>query len=264
MQKKLYYLDESEKQRILNLHEDRTRKQYLIEQGLLGGGVKIPQTEIEKNWNESRNIVKKINDKCSTINSTDLNDSAYNKIKKNIENIKKDSSLLKTGTWNDLKNSLNNINLQNFCTISNTLKKEKIINNTLSDYLFSGIFSEDSFDTYFMKPLSNVLKEVEGEKIEANTDSTNPDTSETKNSEDKKTNSTSTSPSLGKWGNYFKQNLGLDDDNPSKPINNYKQGIGVVQQSKVGEFNQILKDLEVGDTLTQDAINKLYTKLGGK
>ena len=30
MQKKLYYLDEQEKNRILNLHESRTKKHYLI------------------------------------------------------------------------------------------------------------------------------------------------------------------------------------------------------------------------------------------
>jgi hypothetical protein len=35
MQKKLYYIDNEEKNRILNLHENRTKTQYLVENQLL-------------------------------------------------------------------------------------------------------------------------------------------------------------------------------------------------------------------------------------
>ena len=45
MKKKLYFLDEEEKNRILNLHESRTKKQYLINEQSIPG---VSQDAIDK------------------------------------------------------------------------------------------------------------------------------------------------------------------------------------------------------------------------
>ena len=52
MQKRLYFLNEEERNRILNLHESRTKKQYLVNEGGLGAG----------DYNSNPQVTKKTND----------------------------------------------------------------------------------------------------------------------------------------------------------------------------------------------------------
>jgi hypothetical protein len=65
--KKLYFLDEEEKQRILNIHESATKRQYLSEQQ------KPSQAELDKResrWDSDLNCVKKQTNK-KVINLSD-------------------------------------------------------------------------------------------------------------------------------------------------------------------------------------------------
>jgi len=70
--KKLYFLNEEEKNRILNLHENATKRQYLGEQPL--GPVKVPEVgpktqgvARDANWNGIYACVKKAKGATPTI-----------------------------------------------------------------------------------------------------------------------------------------------------------------------------------------------------
>ena len=178
MNKKLYFLNEDEKNRILNLHESATKKQYLLgEQTSLSMLQPITQMFSEptekkaKFWYNADRRAKKLDKICKN-KGTDS---------KENQNIKPFINWLittqtsnrggseKLNAWSQIPDILSKVQtLNNFCSIKPTLLnlvgnddiKKEVSNKGVALWLKENISSEKSWIKYFEEPLESVLKEA--------------------------------------------------------------------------------------------------------
>jgi len=150
MQKKLYFLDQEEKNRILNLHESRTRKQYLVN---------------EVYGKEFDDFTKKIKDICKTKPYGQGNLSADKSIQ-NAKLLRRNEPTL--GMWgeNALKTFGKNISsfnlIQNFCQVNDSYTSLGYGN--LINLMRTTISNESAWNEYFKKPFESLIENSENSK----------------------------------------------------------------------------------------------------
>jgi hypothetical protein len=117
MQKKLYFLNEEEKNRILNLHESRTKKQYLIiEQEVAQSTLYKQKNEIA--WDKFlKNIKNSLKGYCEKNQSGKVDPGTLTNFKNAVEERYYGSAGMSYETYNDLINSIDSIPNQNICAI---------------------------------------------------------------------------------------------------------------------------------------------------
>lgn len=183
MQKKLYFLDEEEKNRILNLHKSRTKKQYILGEGSEEGEISTytaqQKTSTPKSstpsletqfWNSKGGRVIKLRNKC-----TDTKFNSNDPVFKELYNWMIDKGGSSLGwDWAPLPGILKKIKtIKQYCEISNSLRKGddrymSQYNYSLGDWLWTKIKSEKSWTKYFEKPLVSVLKDAGLETLDSN------------------------------------------------------------------------------------------------
>jgi len=245
MQKKLYFLNEEEKNRILNLHESRTRKSYLTE-----GNSRITNPKLAVNdWVKSRDssfeeinkmckdetLLKSaewLNKKDQTIDSavSTLFDSATNW----YYNISPQQAKL---TLQEIKNMGN---LANYCLVNKRFKELK--GYDISYLMNNAFYKNKAWEEYFYNPIKSYFdsKNV----VVAPKDNKNTQTPTVKNiMADLKTKTLAskvTTPPLA-------------------------SGIGTTTRSVSSQIPTLFQQAGIeGTSLTQDTINKLYDKLSKK
>ena len=163
MQKKLYFLNEEEKNRILNLHESRTKKQYLInEQSLTDWETKL--------WNNKKNRAETLDNKCKAYPMEFIGSPIVKEIHPEINR----------QDWEPFRKSLEKIkDIKEYCQISNSLIKGGMIDdkpfksrkNTLgsglANYIYNKVAYPSSWIKYFEEPLKNVLKSAGMETLDS-------------------------------------------------------------------------------------------------
>ena len=144
MQKKLYFLNEEEKNRILNLHESRTKNQYLLNEG--------PSRE---------SFNKKINDICNagTYGTGNLSPTEVQEISGQLSNIylKPNSGYMNNDSLNRMTQLIYRTKLiSNFCLV---LKKfnETTQRNLMREF-DRFIYQNTAWDLTIRVPLDNLIK----------------------------------------------------------------------------------------------------------
>lgn len=174
MQKKLYFLDEQEKNRILYLHESRTKGQYLLNeaddlgtqqyqqsQGVETTKEKTPQ---QKKFENKNKRVKTLDSKCSGAN-VNKDNPLYKELAKWIDS-KGSNPTWGTGTLEPILKKINS--LQQYCEVSATLKslatpgqqEHEFLKKTIGEYLAHRITRAASWTQYFEEPLKPLLDSV--------------------------------------------------------------------------------------------------------
>jgi hypothetical protein len=175
MNKKLYFLDEDEKNRILNLHESRTKKQYLINET-----ISKTQAEIDA---ESNPALKKALDAKNAKKNHETK--LYNNRKKRAAELENKCVAKRLQPkpndvssefvnwyigqkWDELPKILSKLNsLDQFCQFNTNVKNQTENSNFanyikdkkgISNWLYSEIYSQASWMKYFEVPLVKVLK----------------------------------------------------------------------------------------------------------
>jgi hypothetical protein len=176
MQKKLYFLNEEEKNRILNLHESRTKKQYLVNEGSLGAGDynSNPQATKKTNdietklWNDRKNRAETLESKCLTLN-----------MPYKWDNVSAEFLDMFTGgpKWSELPNILLKLKTVNdFCQLNSNIKNQKEYTDVadnfkyekgISNWIYKNVFYPSSWKKYFEEPLKNVLKSAGMETLDS-------------------------------------------------------------------------------------------------
>ena len=175
MQKKLYFLDEDEKNRILNLHESRTKKQYLVnEQRFEYSQEKItkPQTTktstpAQKNFYDKENRVKTLDSKCTSSTPNDKNP-LYKELGDWMDYTGTGGSW-GTGRLEGILKKINGI--KEYCQLSATFKSKGTPNQgrnkeSIGQYLLRRVKYMNSWEQYFEKPLKPILDSIGLNKTE--------------------------------------------------------------------------------------------------
>lgn len=252
MQKKLYFLNEEEKNRILNLHEGATKKQYLLsEQKYEFSTQKTTQTSTaeQKKFYDREKRVKALDSKCSNITPNDKNP-LYKKLGDWMD-------FVGTGfSWGtgQLEGILKEINtLEKYCEISATLKLRGTPKGrnkeSIGEYLLRRIQFMDSWTQYFENPLSTVLKEVGLDTSDSPTTTEEP---------------IKTTPEQSKGVEGLMKDIISKDKERMKqtPTQQQLPNYGGVTKSVQSQIPNLLKTIGSTDTtLTQDSINKIYNFL---
>jgi hypothetical protein len=174
MNKKLYFLDENEKDRILNLHESRTKKQYLLsEQKFDFAPEKTTKTTTsksstpaQKKFYDRKERVKTLDSKCSSPTPNDKNP-LYKKLGDWMDYTGTGDSW-GTGSLEGILKEIKNI--QQYCEISATLKSKGTPKGrnkeSIGEYLLRRIKYMNSWEQYFEKPLDTLLSSIGLNKTE--------------------------------------------------------------------------------------------------
>lgn len=156
MQKKLYFLDEQEKNRIIELHESKTQKQYLLN-----------EASTRENFN------KKINDICNagTYGTGNLSTAEVQKISDTLSNIylKPGSGYKNNATLNRMAQLISGTKLiSNFCLV---LKKfnETTQRNLMREF-DRFIYNTTAWDLTVRMTLDNLIKISDEFEQKSNTD----------------------------------------------------------------------------------------------
>jgi hypothetical protein len=157
MQKKLYFLNEEEKNRILSLHESRTKSQYLLSEAI-----------------DRKTFTKKVDDICTT--------GTYGKGNLTDEKIKKDAEVMVrnfTGTRKSnesLKVIADNIrklnSIGNYCKVAKKYKELGGRGSSLTDWMRTFVFMDNAWELYIKQPLEELIKNSEALKEKSNQDYT--------------------------------------------------------------------------------------------
>lgn len=260
MQKKLYFLNEEEKNRILNLHESRTKRQYLVEQesktsygkpelGTSNLGAKLDLSfksvdDINKSGvlTDRQKDVKTIRLKCDqNLYGGSVNNDA---IKRQLPFFKK--NFIGRSFWftdaglETVQYELKKLgNMSSFCGLN-----KEFSNLTSGEDLLSkmdkGVYTNAAFDKYIISTLNDLEK--------------NPIVTDTK---------IETDPEIDKKAESDKYYAGLADKTLKKQTTDY--GMGVVQPKLKGNVKELLAKAGIqGEELNQSTINQLYKFLQGK
>ena len=156
MQKKLYFLDEQEKNRIIELHESRTQKQYLLN-----------EASTRENFN------KKINDICNagTYGTGNLSTAEVQKISDTLSNtyLRLNSGYMNNNSLNRMTQLISGTKLiSNFCLV---LKKFNETTQRSLMYEFDRfIYNTTAWDLAVRMPLDNLIKNSDEFKQKSDTD----------------------------------------------------------------------------------------------
>jgi len=136
MQKKLYFLNEEEKNRILNLHESRTKKQYLISEQ------EVAQSTLHKQKNEIawdkflKNVKNSLKGYCEKNQSGKVDPGTLTNFKNAVEEKYYGLGGMSYDTYNDIINSIDSTPNENICAIDKRFVRDyniglidKIINS---------------------------------------------------------------------------------------------------------------------------------------
>jgi hypothetical protein len=185
MQKKLYFLNEEEKNRILNLHESRTKKQYLINEispviGLVQSYFTEPKDIEGKLFFNRQERAKKLDEVCTKKN---LGAQENEKSKVfitwfNNQNSQNKSAYEKNNAWEKLPNILSKFNTTDeFCRLHSDIRDNQLVTTDakkrlgkttgIAGWLYQNISYQDSWIRYFEEPLKNVLKSAGMETLDS-------------------------------------------------------------------------------------------------
>lgn len=184
MQKKLYFLNEEEKNRILNLHESRTKKQYLISEQNQPVDWKVEfnyvlSTPLGDGYGGRRSIVTEIINFCSgrqwtpTIDVTPIvykigsimKQARYSSFDVSIS----DRGVTKKGVEDFGKEIEKFLTIPNFCTAVNWSEGKNIADEKNLMDIFDEISSDSAFKTYIVdkiKKLGETTQQPEQKKEE--------------------------------------------------------------------------------------------------
>lgn len=259
--KKLYYLDNSEKERIIKIHEERTKNQYLINE----------QENIQiKLWNNRVERLNKLKDKCSAMNRKTIFDNpTYKKLSNSI--FKQE--------WSEIQKGLSEIkNLEEYCNIDYSLRqiqpdsilKKPTTSELLGTFLWNRIYSSNSWQTYFDSPLAKILDEAGIESI--NTKEKTPQLNQQQYD-----SIIQGAQNIGSKITKGVQNfLNPQQQQQQKKASNVATGGGYTQIGSGYVFNNVftpdvvkslrafINSQDTSPTLTQYDINKLYNKISAK
>jgi len=263
MQKKLYFLNEEEKNRILNLHESRTKRQYLVEQesktsygkpelGTSNLGTKLDLSfksvdDINKSGllTPRQKDVETIRLKCNqNLYGGSVNNDA---IKRQLPFFKK--NFIGRSFWftdaglEDVQYELKKLgNMPSFCGLN-----KEFSNLTSGEDLLSkmnkGVYTNAAFDKYIISTLKDLEK--------------NPTVTDTKIETDPETG-TQNDTLMGDVVKKHKEKLATQSKKKD-------YGMGVVQPKLKGNVKELLAKAGIqGEELNQSTINQLYKFLEGK
>ena len=185
MQKKLYFLNEEEKNRILNLHESRTKRQYLINEvsGILGslGYYGSSSTDLKTKFFDNRkNRAQTLDDICTKKKfGAQENEKSKEFITWfNNQYSQNKSASEKTNAWDKLPNILSKFKTTDeFCRLNSDIrdnqlvttdaKKELAKTTGIAGWLYQNIAYQNSWIKYFEEPLKNVLESAGMETIDS-------------------------------------------------------------------------------------------------
>lgn len=176
MQKKLYFLDEQEKNRILYLHESRTKGQYLLNEVDDLGTQQYQQSQGVETTKEKTPQQKKFDDKKNRVKTLDSKCSGAKVNKNNPLYLEFGNWINSSGKWQKgrLEKILKKINnLQQYCEVSQTLKSlatpgqpYEYLKKSIGEYLESQISRVASWTQWFEQPLKPLLDSVGLNKAE--------------------------------------------------------------------------------------------------
>ena len=159
MQKKLYFLNEEEKNRILNLHESRTKNQYLINEATGTEG-----------------FIKKINDICKagTYGTGDFTENNVNSFTDSfLKWLKPGSGYLTIKQFNAMSQTITNMrNIANFCKISKRFQEKGSTKMPLINELSRFTYENRAFTSGIEKPLNDLIQNSEALKQKSDQDYT--------------------------------------------------------------------------------------------
>jgi hypothetical protein len=112
MQKKLYFLNEEEKNRILNLHESRTKNQYLMNEQSYGAFAMSSEGIAE--------VVRSINGLCDGVTGGNVNSASLETLKKAT----KGRGFMSWQTYGEVKATLSNLNGPDYCAVAKKYNDE--------------------------------------------------------------------------------------------------------------------------------------------
>ncbi len=155
MQKKLYFLNEEEKNRILNLHESRTKSQYLLSEAI-----------------DRKTFTKKVDDICVA--------GTYGRGNFTDEKIKKDAEVMVrnfSGTRKSnegLKTIADNIrkfnSIGNYCRVAKKYKELGGPGSSLTDWTRTFVYMDNAWELYIKQPLEELIKNSEALKQKGDQD----------------------------------------------------------------------------------------------
>jgi hypothetical protein len=156
MQKKLYFLNEEEKNRILSLHESRTKNQYLLNEATRSG------------------FSTKINDICKagTYGTGDFTENNVNSFTDSfLKWLKPNSGYLTIKQFNAMSQTITNMkNIANFCKISKKFQEIGLTKQPLINELDRFTYENAAFASGIEKPLNDLIKNSEALKQKSEQD----------------------------------------------------------------------------------------------
>jgi hypothetical protein len=158
MQKKLYFLNEEEKNRILNLHESRTKNQYLLNEATRLG------------------FSTKINDICKA-GTYGNGDFSENNVKRFTDSflvwLKPNTGYLNQDSFNKMSNTFANMkNIANFCKISKKFQEIGPTKQPLINELNRFTYNDAAFASGIENPINVLIQNSEKLKQKSNQDYT--------------------------------------------------------------------------------------------
>ena len=150
MQNKLYFLDEQEKNRILNLHESRTQGQYLLNEAI-----------------DRKSLTKKMSDICTqgTYGTGSFTEQQVDSYAKNFKtNFPAGATYKSNESLRTIAQNIRNMKtISNYCRVAKKYKQigGKTFNGTLSEWISKNVYQDIAWELYIKQPFEELIKNAE-------------------------------------------------------------------------------------------------------
>lgn len=172
--KKLYFLNESEKERILHLHENRTKNQYLLlEEKYLTDKQRVNLGILSEAVDRS-SLTKTVSDICSqeTYGSGSFTEKDVNTFATFLKDKLASNTYKSNEQWKTIAETIKNMKtISNYCKVVVKYKEigGRMFNNKLIDYMSRMIYSDNAWELYIKVPFEEIIKNAQTAKPKEDT-----------------------------------------------------------------------------------------------